>query len=407
MRTHPSVLVSSAPRVAVPWIPLLGLLLNTGASTAAANLSFNRDIKPILSDNCYACHGPDPGSRKAGLRLDTREGLFESTPKRAASRHLRQTGGERTLETHRHCRPGRRHASAEVAKDTHRRRRRTCSSAGSPKAPPGRAHWSFVKPERPTHPPRSSSPEVTAPHPQSHRRLRFRTPRRRDSPRLPRPTGEHSSARLSLDLTGLPPSPAEVEAFVADTAPDAYDRAVRASAGLAALGRSTRGRYWLDAARYADTHGLHFDNYREMWPYRDWVIRAFNSQPSVRPFHRGADCRRSAPDPTDDQLIATGFHRCNATTNEGGTIEEENQVNYANDRVTTTSWVWLGLTANCASCHDHKFDPITMRDFYSLSAFFRNTTQSGFDGNLKDGANASMTVISNSRDRARWTRLPA
>jgi hypothetical protein len=211
--------------------------------------------------------------------------------------------------------------------------------------------------------------------------------------------------RLSLDLTGLPPRPEEVEAFAADAAPDAYDRLVRRLMDSPAWGEH-RARTWLDVARYADTHGLHFDNYREMWPYRDWVIQAFNRNQPFDRFTIEQIAGDLLADPTDAQLVATGFHRCNATTNEGGTIEEENKVNYAGDRVTTTGWVWLGLTANCASCHDHKFDPLTMRDFYSLAAFFRNTTQSGFDGNVKDGANASMTVIDDPRDRARWAALP-
>ncbi|MCC6234868.1 MAG: DUF1553 domain-containing protein, partial [Verrucomicrobiales bacterium] len=167
-----------------------------------------------------------------------------------------------------------------------------------------------------------------------------------------------------------------------------------------------RARAWLDAARYADTHGLHFDNYREMWPYRDWVIRAFNQNVPFDQFTVDQIAGDLVPNPTDDQLVATGFQRCNATTNEGGTIEAENLVNYANDRVVTMSWVWLGLTANCAACHDHKFDPLTMRDFYSLAAFFRNTTQSGFDGNQKDGANATLTVIKDPTVRTRFQELP-
>jgi hypothetical protein len=167
-----------------------------------------------------------------------------------------------------------------------------------------------------------------------------------------------------------------------------------------------RARYWLDAARYADTHGLHFDNYREIWPYRDWVIDAFNRNQPFDQFVLEQLAGDLLPDPTDAQLVATGFQRCNMTTNEGGTIEEENLANYANDRVTTTGWVFLGLTANCAACHDHKFDPLTTKDFYSLAAFYRNTRQGGFDRNWREG-DLSMVVPQTEADRGRWKAVPA
>lgn len=378
------------------------------AATAAAGaqtpgLVFNRDIKPILSDNCYACHGPDPGSRKAGLRLDTREGLFESTPKRGPAvvagkpgdselwRRLVTTDAEDLMP------PASSHKELTPAQKGLLERWIT---EGAPWQP----HWSFLKPER---------PPVPAPHDPALA-ARVRTPidgfvfaRLEAAGLQPAPEADRRTLarRLALDLTGLPPSPQDTEEFVSDTSHDAESRYIRRLMDSPQWGEH-RGRYWLDAARYADTHGLHFDNYREMWPYRDWVIHAFNANMPFDRFTVEQFAGDLLPDPTDDQLIATGFHRCNATTNEGGTIEEENKVNYANDRVTTTAWVWLGLTANCAACHDHKFDPLTMRDFYSLAAFFRNTTQSGFDGNLKDGANASMTVIDNPVDRARWVELP-
>src|SRR5262249_38569207 len=189
--------------------------------------------------------------------------------------------------------------------------------------------------------------------------------------------------RLSLDLTGLPPEPREVDAFESDSSPDWYEKYVDQLMRSPAWGEH-RGRYWLDAARYADSHGIHFDNFREIWAYRDWVINAFNRNMPFDQFTIEQLAGDLLPNRTLDQQIATGFIRCNITTNEGGAINEEYFVLYARDRTETLGQVWLGMTAGCAVCHDHKFDPITTRDFYSLSAFFNHSTKNAMDGNIKD-----------------------
>jgi hypothetical protein len=208
--------------------------------------------------------------------------------------------------------------------------------------------------------------------------------------------------RLSLDLTGLPLSPELVDEFVNDSSPDAYERLVDKLLASPQWGEH-RARYWLDAARYADTHGIHFDNFREMWSYRDWVINAFNENMPFDQFtieNLAGDLLANA---TLDQQIGSGFNRCNITTNEGGAIAEEYEVLYTRDRVETTSQVWMGLTAGCAVCHDHKFDPLSQREFYEMAAFFNNTTQNAMDGNIKD--TPPVVVVPLEEDRARWAEL--
>jgi len=375
----------------------LALFLGSGLGFAASpELQFNRDIRPLLSENCLACHGPDPGSRKAGLRLDTRESLFGQTkgegavvvpgkPEQSALwKRVVNTDPEELMpppESHKELKPEQKELIRRWILE---------GAAWQP-------HWSFLKPERPPVPQAAGSSPID-----SFVSARLAAKGLAMNPEADRRT---LARRVALDLTGLPPLPGDVEAFVRDTAPDAYERWVDRLLDSPRWGEH-RARYWLDAARYADTHGLHFDNYREMWPYRDWVISAFNRNQPFDRFVIEQIAGDLLPDPSQDQLVATGFHRCNMTTNEGGTIEEENLVGYANDRVTTTGWVFLGLTTNCSACHDHKFDPFTTRDFYSMAAFFRNTQQSGFDGNVKDGANASMVVVTDPVDADRWTALP-
>ncbi|MEX0741335.1 MAG: DUF1549 domain-containing protein, partial [Phycisphaeraceae bacterium] len=209
--------------------------------------------------------------------------------------------------------------------------------------------------------------------------------------------------RVSLDLTGLPPTPEQVEAFVNDESEGAYERYVDQMLSSVHWGEH-RARYWLDVARYADTHGLHFDNYREIWAYRDWVINAFNENKPFDAFTIEQLAGDLLPDPSLDQMVATGFNRNNVTTNEGGTIPEEVLVQYMQDRVDTTTTAWLGLTAGCAACHDHKYDPLSQREYYELAAFFNNITQNAMDRNTAE--TPPIIFVPRAADRERWDELP-
>ena len=191
--------------------------------------------------------------------------------------------------------------------------------------------------------------------------------------------------RVTLDLTGLPATFEHVEAFVSDKSPNAFDKVVTRLLESKAYGEHM-ARFWLDAARYADTHGLHLDNYREMWPYRDWVIRAFNRNQPYDQFIIEQLAGDLLPDPNLDQIVATGFNRCHVSTNEGGSIDEEVYVRNVVDRVNTVGTAILGMTLGCAVCHDHKYDPISQREYYQLFAFFNSIDGPSMDGNVKDSA---------------------
>jgi len=210
--------------------------------------------------------------------------------------------------------------------------------------------------------------------------------------------------RVALDLTGLPPTPAEIDAFLSDASPAAYERMIDRYLASPHFGEH-RARYWLDAARYGDTHGIHVDNYREIWPYRDWVIQAFNRNLPYDQFGIEQLAGDLLPQASLDQRIATGFVRCGVSTNEAGIIEDEYAEIYAKDRAETVGAVFLGLTVGCATCHDHKFDPITQKDFYSLGAFFRNTTQKVMDDNVPDSP--PVVVVPREEDRAAWVKTTA
>jgi hypothetical protein len=360
-------------------LALAGVGLHADRARAAdppAKLDFNRDVRPILSDACFACHGFDDKTRKAGLRLDTPEGaravlasgeghaIVPGDPDESDVIFRVETDDD-TLKMP--PKDARKSLTAEQVATL----RRWVAEGGA-----YAAHWAFVPPTRPEVP-RVSRPEWV------------RTPidafilSRLDQAGLS-PANEADKPtlirRLTLDLTGLPPTPREVDAFLADDAPNAYEKLVNRLLDSPRFGEHL-ARYWLDAARYGDTHGLHLDNYREIWPYRDWVIRAFNAN---KPFDRFLVEQLAGdllPNPTPDQLVATGYNRCHVSTSEGGSIEEEVYVRNVVDQVDTNGTVLLGLTVGCARCHDHKYDPIAAKDYYSLFAFFNNVDGSPLDGN--------------------------
>ena len=367
---------------------------------ADSSIRFSRDIRPIFSDTCFACHGPDQKARKAGLRLDTKEGLYESAPKHGPAvvpgNLAKSELWQRIISSDPEEQMPPPDSHKTLSADQKDKIKRWIEDGAL-----WQGHWAFLKPERPPVPAVKSTGSFTIRNPiDAFVLARLQAKGLRPAPEADRRT---LARRATLDLTGLPPRPETLEAFLGDHSPNAYHRLIKQLLNSPQWGEH-RARYWLDAARYADTHGLHFDNYREIWPYREWVIGAFNRNTPFDRFTIQQIAGDLLPDATDDDRIATGFHRCNLTTNEGGTIEDENLANYANDRVTTTSWVWLGLTLNCAACHDHKFDPLTTRDFYSMAAFFRNTKQSGFDKNRRE-TDLFMVVPQTETDRARWKAL--
>ncbi len=357
-----------------------------------ASIEYNRDIRPILAENCFACHGPDSASRKADLRLDKREAAVEMGAIEPGKPDESELIG-RVLSANKKEMmppPATKKALTAEQKDLLKR-----WIAGGAEYQP---HWSLIAPKRPAPPAVKNGAWITNPIDN------FVLAKLEAAGLSPAPEADRRTLarRLSLDLTGLPPEPAEVEAFVKDQSPEAYGKLVDHYLNSVHWGEH-RAKYWLDAARYADSHGIHFDNYREIWAYRESVINAFNRN---QPFDRFTIEQLAGdllPNPTLDQRIASGFNRCNITTSEGGAISEEYLVLYARDRTETTSVVWMGLTAGCAVCHDHKFDPLSQKEFYSLSAFFNNTTQAAMDGNIKD--TPPTIVVPAASDRDRWDQL--
>jgi hypothetical protein len=375
---------------------LLALSLAGAALAAPAGVDFQREIRPILSENCFQCHGPDPATRMAGLRLDTREGAFAARP---SGKVIVPGEPKASLLYQRvfHEKEALRMPPAFARKNLTSQQKdvlRRWIEQGAP----WKEHWSFQAPSRPALP-RVAARGWTRNPIDTFILAKLEAARLQPAPEADR---RRLIRRLSFDITGLPPEPSEVEAFLADKSSDAYEKLVDRLLASPHYGEH-RARYWLDAARYADTHGIHIDNYREMWPYRDWVIGAFNRNLSFDKFTVEQLAGDLLPNHTTEQQVATGFHRCNMTTNEGGSIPEEVAVAYAKDRVETTGAVWLGLTIGCASCHDHKFDPIAQKEFYQFAAFFRNTTQNPMDGNIPD--TPPVIVIPGEQDAPRWEQL--
>jgi hypothetical protein len=339
-----------------------------------ASIRFNRDIRPVLSDTCFHCHGFDAGKRKANQRLDTGEGATAVQNGRQAVKPGDLQASElwrRVATTNASLRmpppdSGKKLSAAQV----------TLLREWIEQGAPYEKHWAFQPPERPAPP---SIKRGDWPRNEVDRFIlaRLESLQLSPSPEAPRST---LIRRVTLDLTGLPPTLEEVDAFLADEEPGAYQRLVDRLLASPRYGEQM-ARSWLDVARYGDTHGLHLDNERSLWPYRDWVVDAFNRNLPFDQFTIEQLAGDLLPNATRAQKIASGFNRCNVSTSEGGAIDEEFQVRYAVDRVETTSTTWMGLTMGCAVCHDHKLDPITQKEFYQVFSIFNNLAENAMDGN--------------------------
>ncbi len=347
-----------------------------GQDQIPEKVRFNEHVRSILSDKCFHCHGPDEKHVKGKLQLHTFEGATKNLSKK----------GKRFAVV-----PG------KVAESTLWERINTDDEDDIMPPPESHktltkyekaiikkwieqgavyeAHWAFIPVKN------SKAPETKGSWGKSPiDKFVLATLENSGLSPMTEANKETLIRRLTFDITGLPPTLTEVDAFLSDKSPNAYEKLVDRLLKSPRYGEHM-ARYWLDAARYGDTHGLHLDNYRNMWPYRDWVINAYNSNMPFDQFTTEQLAGDLLPDRTVQNQVASGFNRCNVTTSEGGSIAEEYYVRYAVDRTSTTSTVWLGLTAGCATCHDHKFDPISMKEFYSMYAFFNNITENAMDGN--------------------------
>lgn len=358
-------------------------LLVAFAVAPAWGVDFDREVRPILAEHCFACHGPDAKHRKAGVRFDTKAGAMAMLK-----------GDRRAIV------PGDPDASEAVKRIVH-----TAPEKRMPKDKPALApdevelirkwiaggarwseHWSFTPPKRPT-PPRVSNEEWVRNAIDRFVMARLDAEGLRPSPEADKHT---LIRRVTLDLTGLPPTPEEIEAFLADASPEAYERVVDRLLASTRYGERM-AMVWLDAARYSDTDGYQQDATRTNWPWRDWVIDAYNANTPFDRFTIEQFAGDLLPDATTEQKLATCFHRNHMANGEGGRHKEESRIDYVRDRVNTVGMVWMGLTLTCAQCHDHKFDPVSQADYYALSAFFDSIDE---DGSAGGGAKPLLKVRS-------------
>ncbi len=352
---------------ALAGIAPTAVLADSPTAKTPARLSFNNDIRAILSENCFACHGPDSANRQAGLRLDTFEqataeldsGLRAIVPEDAAASELLArvvSDDPDIVMPPPEAKIGR--LSAEQVAALKR-----WIAEGATYEP----HWAFVPPSRPEAVDAAAGIDSLVADKLARRGL------------VLQPEADRTTLirRVSFDITGLPPTPAEVKAFVADASPDAYEKLLDRLLASPRYGERMAAD-WMDLARYADSYGFQVDRPRPtMWPWRDWVIKAFNDNLPWDQFALWQLAGDLLPNPSPEQILATAFNRLHPQESEGGSVEEEYRVNYVNDRVTTFGTAFLGLTLECCRCHDHKFDPLSQQEYYQLFAFFDDVDEAG------------------------------
>jgi uncharacterized protein DUF1553/uncharacterized protein DUF1549/concanavalin A-like lectin/glucanase superfamily protein/cytochrome c len=363
--------------------------------TSRTPVSFTRDVLPILSNNCFACHGPDEQQRKTKFHFDTREGAF-------AKRGVIEPGDATEsllIEMVTHPNPKQRMPpleSGHTLTDQQISVLRRWIDSGAV----WDTHWAYTPAKRPEPPSTMRAGWVRNPID------RFILARLEREGLQPSPEADKQTLlrRVTYDLTGLPPTLAEIDAFRADTSSDAYEKRVDALLQSPHYGERM-AVVWLDAARYADTHGYHIDSLRQMWPWRDWVIGAFNRNLPFDQFVTEQIAGDLIPNATRDQKVASGFNRNHMINFEGGAIADEYQVEYVVDRVEATSSAFMGLTMGCARCHSHKYDPITHKEFYRFFAFFNSVPEKGLDGRL--GNAAPVLLLPSHAEQTRLDELDA
>ncbi len=370
---------------------ILLLFLCTSAASAVDPVSFSRDIRPLLADRCFACHGPDRKRRKKKLRLDlgikeTRRVISPGKP--LDSELLKRITAEDPDDLMPPLDSGKKQLSL-AEKELFRRWIDDGARFD--------LHWAYVKPGRPQPPKAGAEDWVRNPVD------RFISAAHEKRGLSPSPEADRRTLlrRLHLDLTGLPPTPAELDAFLADKRPRAYEAQVERLLASPHFGERL-AIYWLDLVRYADSAGYHSDPTINISPYRDYVIAAFNSNKPFDRFTLEQLAGDLLPDASMETRVASGYNRLNKTTDEGGAQAKEYLAKYAADRVRTTSSVWMGVTMGCAECHDHKFDPFTMKDFYSFAAFFADLKEVG---HYSGSPRPPELQVPTGRLKARWLAL--
>ncbi len=366
-RPRPALLITAVAGLATG---AAGLGLAPARSATVSRVEFNRDIRPILSDKCFSCHGPDANHRQAGLRLDTEEGAKAGRSGRRAlvpGKPDQSTLIQRAVHPKEALRMPPAHTQKALTSSEITLLKRWIEQGGS-----YQKHWSYIPPRVPQVPTVKQAGWVRNPID------RFVLAKIEGAGLKPAPEADRVTLirRLSFDLTGMPPTPSEVDTFLADGRPDAYERQVDRLLASPRYGERM-AMYWLDLVRYADTVGYHGDQEHPISPYRDYVIQAFNDDMPFDRFTVEQLAGDLLPNPTVNQKIASGYNRLLQTTHEGGAQDKEYLAKYAADRVRNVSSVWMGATMGCAECHDHKYDPYSQKDFYSLVSFFADIQERG------------------------------